>query len=156
MLSLTNWRSNVFILCVVYSLSLLPVWVKYLLLVQSQNHNNKRYKLTTVFQTQKKKKTFFRTLCWIKPCLLMCSGNPHRNRLQGNLQIYNQSWKKCPLLNQMVPQRGSPAESHEQLNAQPCPWRQRSATKAIQLTTELHRVLCCRSFSHYVCRSSSL
>lgn len=23
--------------------------------------------------------------CWIKSCLLMCSGNPHRNSLQGNV-----------------------------------------------------------------------
>lgn len=31
------------------------------------------------------KNTRLMVKCWIKSCLLMCSGNPHRNSLQGNV-----------------------------------------------------------------------
>lgn len=56
--------------------------------------------------------------CWIKSCLLMCSGNPHRNSLQGNLQIYNHSWHKCHL-NPHCSTLRMPAESHDQFTAHP-------------------------------------
>lgn len=60
------------------------------------------------------------TNCWIKSCLLMCSGNPHRNSLQGNLQIYNQSWQKCQL-NPCGSTLRTPSKSHDQLPAHPFP-----------------------------------
>lgn len=50
----------------------------------------------------------------------MCSGNPHRNSLQGSLQIYNQSWQKCQL-NPCGSTLKTPSKSRDQLPARPFP-----------------------------------
>lgn len=89
------------------------------------------------FKARGKKIRHRSTDCWIKSCLLMCSGNPHGNSLQGNLQFYNHSRQRCQR-NPHGSTLGMPAESHDQLTARPFPIN-RSTTESFRPTDKTAR-----------------
>lgn len=111
-------------------------------MTQLRLHQSKEIKSVTFrlqisyFKAKGKKIRHQSVDCWIKSCLLMCSGNPHGNSLQGNLQFYNHSRQRCQR-NPHGSTLGTPAESRDQLTARPFPIN-RSTTESFQVALFSH------------------